>query len=196
MNLSRRKMRSTLVCLITLISLSFNSAALAEPTEGTAKTKLSRNQLSDEEQEILEDGPISDGAYIAGGVLGTVIGLGIGHAVQGRYGERGWIFTAGELVAASMYVSGLEDCVERTFTNNSCDELNSTGQIGAIALLGLRIWEIVDVWAAPPSYNKRYRRIKRKIGENPDDEEARMNFILLPVAKNSAGVTAGVQFRF
>ena len=54
--------------------------------------------LTEKDQEILEIGEISQTRYIIGGILGTYpIGLGVGHAVQGRWSQMGWIFTAGEL---------------------------------------------------------------------------------------------------
>ena len=37
---------------------------------------------------------ISEGQYIMGGVFGTVIGYGIGHAMQGRWTKTGWIHTS------------------------------------------------------------------------------------------------------
>ena len=36
---------------------------------------------------------ISQGQYISGGVVGTVFGFGIGHAIQGRWTKTGWIHT-------------------------------------------------------------------------------------------------------
>lgn len=54
--------------------------------------------LTDKDKEILEIGEISTVSYVVGGVLGTYpVGLGIGHAIQGRWSQKGWIFTAGEL---------------------------------------------------------------------------------------------------
>lgn len=44
-------------------------------------------------------GKISVQRYIAGGILGTTIGLGFGHSVQGRwYRDYGWLFTAGGII--------------------------------------------------------------------------------------------------
>ena len=41
--------------------------------------------------------PLPAERFIAGGVTGTVLGLGIGHGVQGRWNEKGWIFLLGGL---------------------------------------------------------------------------------------------------
>ena len=44
-------------------------------------------------------GKISVPRYIAGGMLGTTIGLGFGHSIQGRwYRDYGWVFTAGGII--------------------------------------------------------------------------------------------------
>ena len=43
---------------------------------------------------------VSETNYYLGGVLGVLPGFGIGHAVQGRWKDKGWIFTAGELTTA------------------------------------------------------------------------------------------------
>ena len=46
-------------------------------------------------------GKISVPRYVAGGILGTTIGLGFGHSIQGRwYRDYGWVFTAGGLITA------------------------------------------------------------------------------------------------
>ena len=42
---------------------------------------------------------VSKTNYYAGGALSILPGFGIGHAVQGRWREKGWIFTAGEVVS-------------------------------------------------------------------------------------------------
>src|SRR5262245_38862858 len=49
--------------------------------------------LTPEERELLARGEIDAGSAVAGGAIGTFFGFGIGHAVQGRYSDMGWIFT-------------------------------------------------------------------------------------------------------
>ena len=101
---------------------------------------------------------ISQGRYIGGGVASIFLGFGIGHAIQGRWEEKGWIHT---LLQSSTIVvwfgslaftgfSLLEDASNYTFSGNS-----SAG-IGLIAgtfivLIGSRIWEMIDVWLLPDS---------------------------------------------
>ena len=84
--------------------------------------------------------------YIAGGILGTWIGLGLGHAVNGTWREIGKIFTYGEIIAVGSLTTGLfmtgpefdgSDLGTAMFVN------------GLIVYGGLRLWEIVDVWLRP-----------------------------------------------
>lgn len=83
---------------------------------------------------------ISTGQYVAGGVLGTLMGVGIGHAIQERYTQNGWIFTATQLGSGFMY--GL-------FAGQG----NEIGAgLSIISLIGFRIWELVDVWWLPSSH--------------------------------------------
>ena len=94
---------------------------------------------------------ISQGRYIGGGVAGTILGFGIGHAVQGRWMEKGWIYTALQPVTlvTSTFLWGLF-AVEVGYHS-----FNSLTLIGAATLtlifVGSKIWEIVDVWRLPDS---------------------------------------------
>ena len=36
---------------------------------------------------------VSNARYYGGAIPGSILGFGIGHAIQGRYKEKGWIFT-------------------------------------------------------------------------------------------------------
>ncbi|MFZ3229510.1 MAG: hypothetical protein WA160_04845 [Pseudobdellovibrio sp.] len=92
---------------------------------------------------------VSTGKYITGGILGSVIGFGIGHAVQGRYAEKGLLFSVGEAVGFTLVISGAVKCIDEKdkSTNKECSSsANSQILIGGVAMLGLHIWEIVDVW--------------------------------------------------
>ena len=77
--------------------------------------------------------------YVAGGVLGTILGAGIGHFVQGRtIGGVGFLLS--ELVLIAL-MAGDDDCVL---------EYGCTTSSGIYAaLLGVRIGEIVSVWVLP-----------------------------------------------
>ena len=78
-----------------------------------------------------------DSNYELGGVVGTIFGHGIGHAVQGRYKDKGWIFTLGQIVGTGLIVNGL--------IQDDSDYLI----VGASSSLISRLTEILDVWGNP-----------------------------------------------
>ena len=128
--------------------------------------------------------------YVTGGVLGTIFGLGIGHAVQGRWSTRGWAYTLGGIGSYWAMINAMdsETCgyvddgygtLEKVCTNAN----NSTTGLWALLFLVVRIGEIVDVWS--PS-SKKYKIVKNK---------KKYDFFVTPVLKNRyAGVTLGLSF--
>ena len=123
-------------------------------------------QLSAEEAEILARGPIDDGAHIGGGLISLLFGFGVGQAVQGRYGDTGWIFTVGELGSGALMIYGMTrvfgDCFE---SDARCESSGGVTAIlvGALALTGFRVWEVVDAFAGPASHNRRYKDIQLRV---------------------------------
>jgi hypothetical protein len=173
------------------------TSALATPG-----TKIDYANLSADEREVLDNGRISKGQYIAGGIVGTVVGFGLGQAIEGRYMPLGLVFTLGEIGSAFLLASGLANCVDNSVfnysassTRNACDN-NSAFTVGLIGLVGLHIWEIVDVWASPVKINNRYDRLRAHTNLSSTQ------FFFTPVnhlASNGAQATGGmlgVQFRF
>lgn len=78
---------------------------------------------------------ISKPVYIASGILTTTtIGAGLGHAIQGRWKQKGWIFTAAcfGLPLATMLAVGHP----------------MGGLIGFGLYIPFHIWEIVDIWGS------------------------------------------------
>lgn len=158
--------------------------------------------LTEKDQEILEVGEISQTRYIIGGILGTYpIGLGIGHAVQGRWSQKGWIFTAGELGSIGVLLVGALGCVDDEAENgfngkDDCSDLNKALIVtGAIGFIGFRIWEAVDVWAAPPSHNKKVRELKDYINKSPSTQ-VKSSLNLVPVVNPKMGQGIGLTFIF
>lgn len=94
---------------------------------------------------------------VLGCAVGTFVGLGIGHAVQGRYGGRGWIFTVGELGAAGAAVGGMAACAE---SPDRCTSGIALG--GAIAFVALRALEVADTCATPVRHNRRIEARRRR----------------------------------
>ena len=94
---------------------------------------------------------INQGQYIAGGVIGTVFGFGIGHAVQGRWTKTGWIHTALQVGATGVLVAGYMPLIVAFLSDTKGNNNVVLSVIGSIVLLGAKVWEIVDVWAVPSS---------------------------------------------
>ena len=89
-------------------------------------------------------------------------GWGIGHAIQGRYNDRGWIFTvsSGALytgLIASVFFIGAE-AISATADRDlasalaAITRLNAFAIIASVGILGVSIWGIVDVWDIPSHY--------------------------------------------
>ena len=119
---------------------------------------------------------ITQGKYTAGGIVSTSIGFGLGHAIQGRYMQKGWIFTAGELVSLGAFLGytysgisnvsisledfsnifeGSEDGDSKNKLKSEKDKLIKKLKISAVFLgiyLGFRIWEKIDIWMLPSDY--------------------------------------------
>jgi hypothetical protein len=127
----------------------------------TWTTSASAKGLTGEEREILERGEISTTSHVAGGVAGTVIGLGIGHAIQGRYWSRGLIFTVGEPVLAGLFVVAASESSTHP-SHGASDKSYALVLATGLALLGLRAWQINDIWTTPPEHNRRYQLLKAR----------------------------------
>jgi hypothetical protein len=158
--------------------------------------KIPYSSLSEEDRDILNQGPISTGRYIAGGIVGSVAGFGIGQAIEGRYLPFGLIFTLGEMASTGLLVAGAVDCINSlNVTNqNTLDCHGGTFWPGLIGLAVFRIWEVVDVWAAPPSINRRYRNLAGRV------QMTSTRVFATPLAMGgSSGINGGelgVEFRF
>jgi hypothetical protein len=137
--------------LFILITMGFFGistwAQQGTPTRPAGQPVQNAASSSDEEAPANNSKfPVSTGKYITGGVLGSTIGFGIGHAVQGRYGERGWLFTMTEAVGTGMMILGCNDRKDRDGDGEK--ECNNKGLVaaGLVVAIGFHIWEIVDVW--------------------------------------------------
>lgn len=100
---------------------------------------------------------MTQGQYLAGGVVGSIIGLGIGHAIEGRYLEKGWIFTLAEGVSVTMIGTGAAllplELVTGLFSGRSSGASFYLLGLGGAALVGFKIWEIIDLWSTPSRQN-------------------------------------------
>jgi hypothetical protein len=124
--------------LVLVLTFLFSLYAFADSPSGSAS-------------EPTSDEHIGVARYVVGGILGVYPGFGIGHAVEGRYKERGWIFTVGEGVSALFVAIGGVDCVVNDALSGQSNCNSGLLELGVIGFFGFKIWEIVDVWAIPPS---------------------------------------------
>lgn len=110
--------------------------------------------------------------YVAGGVLGSVVGFGFGHAIQGRYLPFGVIYTITEPLVGLMTVSAFAASFGASFGYGLADLGGNLSEnenqayrariisayvflsVSLLTLVGIRIYEIFDLWAMPPIHNQ------------------------------------------
>ena len=93
--------------------------------------------------------------YITGGTLGTVVGFGVGHAVQGRWWhESGWAYTLTQLPAVPAIIAKrkIEKCKAQVVFEKHAWKCNSyyMNDNTAILLITMyvisRIIEVISIW--------------------------------------------------
>ncbi len=168
--------------LLFILSILITDLAVAQ----------SSPQLSANEQQVLDDGKIETSSYVVGGLVGTlVIPFGVGQAIQGRYDEKGWIFTVSETASLAAMIGGL---ASRPMGDTSFPGL---ALAGAIAFTGFRIWEVVDLWVGPPSHNRRYDRIKTKLSRRNSKKLEHYSMSIYPVQTHTEmAMGTGFSFHF
>jgi hypothetical protein len=150
------------VSLLLLLALSTPALAHDEKPKEKAETSVAdaEKKKSDEIVANANANKMSKFTYAVGGIIGTYPGFGLGHTIQGRWSERGWVFTTGELGSLLILSYGLAQClgdiVGDTISNtpdNNCGSGDTAITIGAVGFVVFKIWEIVDVWATPLTNN-------------------------------------------
>lgn len=68
--------------------------------------------------------------------------------------------------------------------------------IGAVGFFGFRIWEIVDVWVAPPSHNSKFNRLEKYINESKAPAQTKSSLDLVPVISPLMGQGLGLKYTF
>lgn len=180
------RMKTTRFYITVLALLCSTTMALADdkpsptaisPVTTQAPMDPKYANLGPDERDILDRGEISQGQYIGGGIVATLVGFGIGHAIQSRYQDPGWIFTTGELGSAALVGVGGISCVISVMEgNHTCETGAAIMIIGSLGFAGFRVWEALDAWITPPWLNKRYHELKQRIGIS--------EFLLNPIAVN------------
>lgn len=127
-------------------------------------------QLTPEEHELLLDGEISDGERIGGGVAELFVGFGVGQAIQGRWGDTGWIFTLGETASFVAMMAGAlrvaDDCTDNLGASTDCDHSDGAPMlvVGLVGFAVFRVWGVVDAFTGPTAHNRRVRALKWRMG--------------------------------
>jgi hypothetical protein len=163
-------------------------------------------QLTVDEQWLLQRGFITDGEHLGGGLAALFVGFGVGQAVQGRWGRKGWIFTVGELGSMAVMFYGLfsafDNCAaadsDPYASDTSCDRAFSRGfglmLGGMLALSVFRVWETVDAFVAPPQHNRELLELRTRLGM-PTPMYTRAKPFIAPTPDGGGGM-AGVSLRF
>ncbi len=105
---------------------------------------------------------LAQGRYVNGAILGTVIGYGTGHAVQKRYRDIGWIFTAGDATFTALSVVTAGICVANQIQHHDCHQQEAISYVASGSLIAFRTWEIVDLWATPAAKRRKFEQIYLK----------------------------------
>lgn len=149
-----------------------------------------RAALTPEDQEILDRGPLPNGRYLASGIVGTVAGFGIGHAIQKRYTPLGLVFTLGEVAATTALL--IDTTTQLTTTGSRETKLGSVAVAGLVVLVGLHAWEIVDIWLGGDHMRKRYDEVQSRAGKKADRADG---IGAIPVAVAGDGMAPGLTLR-
>lgn len=160
-------------------------------------------QLTVDDQWLLSRGYITPGEHIGGGVVSLFFGFGVGQAVQGRWSQKGYIFTVGELASFGAMIYGMttlfgachgnDDLYYEETCDRSAERRGATLMIGGLLSYSVfRIWGIVDAFAGPSEHNRQLRTLRGRLGYQ--DAYVKVRPYVAPAGDN--GGVAGVSLRF
>lgn len=145
--------------------------------------------LDPEEQAALARGEYTVGERVGGAFAAGLLGFGSGQAIQGRWGDGGWIFSAGEPAALTVGIVGLALCPD-----DGCSGLGQVMAVsGFVGFAGLRVWGFFDSILVPSAHNKRLPRLRARAGI-PEYARGLTPFVV-PAARGE-GATVGLTLRF
>jgi len=204
-------MRAMLCCLVIVVGASVARAQPGQapyappppaPAPGVPPPYAYQPQpqpqvvLTDEERHLLEEGEISDGKHIGGGLAAVFFGFGVGQAVQGRWSDTGYIFTLGEGASMVALFYGLGRALSCVDADTSCSNDGGAWMVGGLlAYTALHVWEIADAFVVPPRHNQRVRALRQRLGYPPPGTYYGFTPFLSP-PKNGDGAVAGFALHF
>jgi len=144
--------------------------------------------LTLDEQRLLAEGEISAGQVVGGVVANWMLGFGIGHGIQGRWSDRGWIFTLAESGGLVLALIGAGQ-----LAGDDDDGGLVSVYTGLTCFLVARVWSIFDAALGPSGHNEKVRDVKRRVGLPVD--ASRVIPYVAPGRDRGGGV-AGLTFRF
>ncbi len=119
--------------------------------------------LTEEEQEIYENGGISTPRIVFGGLVGSFYGMGLGHLIEGEFLSRGWKFTLSQGVGTTLMVMGL---IQAADEDHFSRQMGSLVLAGSLLVVASRVWEIVDLWTHPWERQRDFREVEEKLKES------------------------------
>lgn len=91
--------------------------------------------------------------YYISGTVGTLVGFGMGHGLQYR-AEEGLTFAYSEMIAGFVLALAMFEDTGCTSSGGRpgrlCKTVDLQKKIGLWSLVGLKIWEAIDVWSFDP----------------------------------------------
>lgn len=169
-------MKSFLLCLLVIV---LPHSVFAHQT-----TKSTSPLPSQEQFKKINTTPtqtISSERKIAGLAAGYVIGFGTGHLVQGRYLEKGWLFTIGDAIGTYATLQGLRGC--------AFSQCENSFWVGLALLTVFKTWQLVDLAKVPTHSPRKPHHVQKK---NVFEPNAKINLFVHPAFKPNQGHFAGV----
>jgi len=107
---------------------------------------------------IQPEGTISPSRYIAGGLVGSIIGFGVGHSISHTWKNWGWLFTAADLAIAVPFIHGFTATDDTPWVGSR--SYNTWIEISKYAYLPLKIVQMADLWIRPKVSRKKVRQLR------------------------------------
>ena len=130
-----------------LITKGIETISVWWPRNVSFSSTRNRTQLSD--SNLID---IREEDYVLGGVLGTFVGFGLGHAVQGRWQHKGKYYTYTQLAGLGLTVLGSSCQGSSDYGEGICHDPEWMLLLGIPLFLISRIVEIFSVWGPDTSH--------------------------------------------